>query len=134
LVLTGQGKANMRINLYVDNQLVGQPRVRRDQSWHLSPKNYQCDVGEHSLRADLVDADGQVQSRVELPFERQPTSWDTLGKVDLTIRRNDNLWTIASRAFGEGVKYTLIYENNNDQISDPNLIYPGQVFEIKREN
>ncbi len=134
LVLTGQGQASQRVNLYVDNVLVGQPRVRRDQRWHLAPRGYQCEVGEHTLRADLVDDQGQVLSRVELPFERKATSWDTLGKVDLTIRRNDNLWTIASRAFGEGVKYTLIYENNNDQISDPNLIYPGQVFEIKREN
>jgi len=44
------------------------------------------------------------------------------------IRRGDNLWTIARRVYGEGVKYTTIYEANTGQIRDPDRIYPGQVF------
>jgi hypothetical protein len=46
------------------------------------------------------------------------------------IRRGDNLWTIARRVYGEGVKYTTIYEANNAQIRDPDRIYPGQVFDL----
>lgn len=46
------------------------------------------------------------------------------------IRRGDNLWTIARRVYGEGVKYTTIYEANTGQIRDPDRIYPGQVFEL----
>jgi nucleoid-associated protein YgaU len=46
------------------------------------------------------------------------------------IRRGDNLWTIARRVYGEGVKYTTIYEANTGQIRDPNRIYPGQVFNL----
>ena len=46
------------------------------------------------------------------------------------IRRGDNLWTIARRVYGEGVKYTTIYEANNGQIRDPDRIYPGQVFDL----
>jgi nucleoid-associated protein YgaU len=46
------------------------------------------------------------------------------------IRRGDNLWTIARRVYGDGVKYTTIYEANTGQIRDPDWIYPGQVFEL----
>jgi len=46
------------------------------------------------------------------------------------IRRGDNLWTIARRVYGDGVKYTTIYEANTGQIRDPDRIYPGQVFDL----
>lgn len=46
------------------------------------------------------------------------------------IRRGDNLWTIARRVYGEGIKYTTIYDANTGQIRDPNRIYPGQVFSL----
>ncbi|WDR06337.1 LysM peptidoglycan-binding domain-containing protein [Devosia rhodophyticola] len=50
------------------------------------------------------------------------------GKV--IIRRGDNLWTIARRVYGAGIKYTTIYDANTDQIRDPDRIYPGQVFAL----
>lgn len=46
------------------------------------------------------------------------------------IRRGDNLWTIARRVYGEGVRYTTIYQANREQIRNPDLIYPGQVFAL----
>lgn len=46
------------------------------------------------------------------------------------IRRGDNLWTIARRVYGEGIKYTTIYEANTGQIRNPDRIYPGQVFNL----
>ena len=50
--------------------------------------------------------------------------------ANVIIRRGDNLWRISRRMLGEGVKYTIIYEANRDQIRDPHWIYPGQVFDI----
>ncbi len=44
------------------------------------------------------------------------------------IQPGDNLWTIARHIYGRGIRYTIIYEANRDQIRDPDLIYPGQVF------
>jgi nucleoid-associated protein YgaU len=49
------------------------------------------------------------------------------------IRRGDNLWTIARRVYGEGLKYTTIYQANTGQIRDPDRIYPGQVFDLPQE-
>jgi hypothetical protein len=48
------------------------------------------------------------------------------------IRRGDNLWTIARRVYGHGRNYTTIYHANDDQIRDPDRIYPGQVFGLPK--
>lgn len=46
------------------------------------------------------------------------------------IRRGDNLWRLSRRVYGQGVRYTSIYDANRDQIRNPALIFPGQVFEL----
>jgi nucleoid-associated protein YgaU len=52
-------------------------------------------------------------------------------QVDYVIVQPGNsLWRIARRVLGEGMSYVHIYEANQAQIRDPDLIYPGQVFEI----
>jgi nucleoid-associated protein YgaU len=50
------------------------------------------------------------------------------------IRRGDTLWTIADRAYGRGVRYTTIYLANKDQIRDPDMIWPGQVFAMPQKS
>lgn len=44
------------------------------------------------------------------------------------IVRGDSLWRISRRSYGGGERYTLIYDANQDQIRDPDLIYPGQIL------
>ena len=47
-----------------------------------------------------------------------------------TVKRGDCLWKIAKRFYGNGAKYTTIYNANRSKIRNPNLIYPGQVLWI----
>jgi nucleoid-associated protein YgaU len=47
----------------------------------------------------------------------------------VVIQPGNNLWQISRVIYGKGVQYTVIYEANKDQIRNPNLIYPGQIFE-----
>jgi len=47
-----------------------------------------------------------------------------------TVKRGDCLWNIAKRFYGNGSKYTTIYNANRDKIKNPNLIYPNQVLWI----
>ena len=47
-----------------------------------------------------------------------------------TVKRGDCLWNIAKRIYGNGAKYTTIYNANRSKIKNPNLIYPGQVLWI----
>jgi len=43
------------------------------------------------------------------------------------------LWRISRRLLGEGSRYTLIFEANTNQIRNPNLIFPGQVFDVPED-
>ncbi|MEH3145054.1 MAG: LysM peptidoglycan-binding domain-containing protein [Methylobacterium frigidaeris] len=44
------------------------------------------------------------------------------------VVKGDNLWSISRRAYGHGLRYTVIFGANQPQIRNPNRIYPGQVF------
>ena len=37
-------------------------------------------------------------------------------------------WKIAYKIYGDGWKYIEIFDSNKEQISNPDLIFPGQIF------
>ena len=47
-----------------------------------------------------------------------------------TVKAGDSLWAIAAKYYGKGAEYSKIASANTDKISNPNLIYPGQVLTI----
>lgn len=47
-----------------------------------------------------------------------------------TVVKGDTLWAIAKKYYGDGSKYTVIYNANKDKIRSPSLIYPGTVLKI----
>lgn len=47
------------------------------------------------------------------------------------VKRGDNLWGIAKRFYGRGDLFRVIAKENN--IKNPNLIYPGQMIRIPKE-
>jgi len=49
------------------------------------------------------------------------------------IQKGDSLWKIAKAFYGDGNKYNLIFEANKEVIKDPDLIYPGQMIRIPKE-
>jgi nucleoid-associated protein YgaU len=65
------------------------------------------------------------------PTVVSPKLQETSGAV--IIRRGDTLWQISRRLYGHGVRYSTIYLANQDQIEDPNLIWPGQIFAVPGE-
>jgi len=54
-------------------------------------------------------------------------------RSSVIIRRGDTLWQIARRAYGQGVRYTTIYLANEEQIANPDIIQPGQIFGVPEE-
>ena len=49
------------------------------------------------------------------------------------ITRGDSLWQISRRTYGKGDRYTVIYDANQEQIRNPDLIYPGQIFVLPED-
>lgn len=138
------------IRLYVDDKATGDVKAEKGR-WlyqgevHLAP-------GKHLIRIDQIGENGAVLARAEVPFQiaddgmTAPTLASGVGSAQagagsageaksaeattLIIRQGDNLWMIAKRLYGNGFRYSTIYQANTDQIRNPDLIYPGQVFVI----
>lgn len=47
-----------------------------------------------------------------------------------TVRKGDSLSKIAKAIYGNANRWKLIWEANQDQIADADLIHPGQVLKI----
>jgi hypothetical protein len=86
--------------------------------------------GTHQLRLDQVGPNGKVTGRVELPFRREVLPPGELATGRVIVQPGNSLWRLAYRAYGQGLRYTVIFQANHDQIRNPNLIYPGQVFSV----
>jgi nucleoid-associated protein YgaU len=50
------------------------------------------------------------------------------------VERGDSLWRISRTIYGEGPRYTQIYDANTNQIRNPNLIFPGQVLVVPKQD
>lgn len=48
----------------------------------------------------------------------------------VTVQPGNTLWAIARENYGEGILFVRLFEANRDRIRNPDLIYPGQIFEI----
>jgi nucleoid-associated protein YgaU len=51
-----------------------------------------------------------------------------------TVRKGDNLSTIAQQLLGSAKRYLVIYEHNRDVLESPNDLRPGMVLTIPRRN
>ena len=69
-------------------------------------------------------------SRLETPFSLADLSDAAVGEGLVVVQPGNSLWRIARRVYGQGVRHTLIFDANQDQIRDPDLIYPGQIFVV----
>ena len=64
-----------------------------------------------------------------LPDGGSPPSTVVVPKIaTTTVSRGDSLWRISHLTYGAGTRYAVIYKANREQIRNPNLIYPGQIF------
>lgn len=133
VVLVGRGQAGREVRVYANGDLQGSTTISGDGRWRLLISK--LSAGNYTLRADQIGGDGAVASRFETPFQRQFPTAETLARLqddenEIVVQPGFNLWTIARNRYGEGVKYTVIFDANKDQIRDPDLIYPGQVFAL----
>ncbi len=135
--LAGRGRRDGSVRVYLDNTPITTSRIREDGNWRTELPD--VDTGVYTLRVDEVDASGEVISRVETPFQREDqdtidtatAAQDAQTRAEIiTVQPGSTLWAIAKSQYGEGLYFVRVYEANKDRIRDPDLIYPGQIFDI----
>jgi len=113
--------------LAVDGSELGHARVGANGTWRIVPTRT-IEPGMHEVRLEQRDSAGTVVASISTPFSSQPMVGARADSDFVVIQPGNNLWSIAQRAYGSGTRYHVIYRANTDQIEDPDLIYPGQVF------
>jgi nucleoid-associated protein YgaU len=130
------------VRVYLDGAPVDSAPIGADGTWRLPIADLRS--GLYTLRVDQLDRSGRVVSRFETPFKREDPAdlarletgaADAPGQTALrarliTVQPGYTLWGIASDRYGSGFEYVHIFEANDDQIRDPDLIYPGQIFDL----
>ena len=130
--LTGRAAPDSDVLVYLDNEPIGTVQTDNAGNWRLQPEQ-PVTPGVYTLRVDQSVA-GDVTARLELPFARAEPLTDFASEAFVIVQPGNSLWRIARRTLGTGMRYTVIYTANADQIRDPDLIYPGQVFAIPTTN
>ena len=139
--LSGRASApDASVRIYLDNRAVTTAPVDATGAWRSALP--EVDTGVYTLRVDEVGASGEVTSRVETPFKREDVATLSAQGGDedvtpepprmsvVTVQPGSTLWAISRETYGEGILYVRVYEANRERIRDPDLIYPGQVFEL----
>lgn len=160
IFVAGTADPGRKVRAYANEILLGEA-VTSQKGQFLVEATRDLPVGDYTIRADLLDADGaKVVARAAVPFQREPgdavaavapdaaspavqpetasadkaatTVAPKLEQVDhaVIIRRGDSLWRISRRVYGHGVRYSTIYLANQQQIRNPDRIWPGQVFKV----
>jgi nucleoid-associated protein YgaU len=92
-----------------------------------------------NLKGNKISALPEFNEKVNGQMQRQLEAWkaaEASKEVNYTVVKGDYLWKIAKKDefYGNGFAWPVIYNANRDQIKDPDLIYPKQVFKIPNLN
>ncbi|MGO4526391.1 LysM peptidoglycan-binding domain-containing protein [Microvirga sp. 2MCAF35] len=130
-IANGVKPGDYRIRLDDVDPVSGQVRSRAEVGFNVP---VQVASGQPQAPGSAQPAAARVQSSREVASalpEGQMASAGTVVVPNISttiVSRGDNLWRISQRIYGQGLRYTVIYGANQEQIRNPNLIYPGQVF------
>ena len=128
-----KGKVNFgkKIELYINKKIMETIKIENSK-WQFNSDKI-IDYGLHDLLVVLKSDKDEILDKITLPFMRIEMPYNDVPENFILIKPGDMLWTIAYRLYGDPFKYIQIFEENKDQITNPDLIFPGQLFSIPLE-
>jgi nucleoid-associated protein YgaU len=129
VIFSGRAQPNRVVQILINKRFLAQTTSDAQGRWAITPGT-PIAPGVYVLNVVQLDESGRPAYAIELPFERARPDQIVLAEGKVVVQPGNSLWRIARRVYGKGAQYTIIYEANADQIRDPDLIYPGQVFEV----
>jgi LysM repeat protein len=142
LFVSGRSSPSAAVRLYLNDSYQASTTAAANGRFAFTTVNEGIRPGSgYRVRLDEVDpGSGAIRSRAEVPFEAAsaasagPPPAGSLAAAaapkgsTAIVSRGDSLWRISRAAYGDGARYTVIYDANHGQIRNPDRIYPGQVF------
>ncbi len=108
------------------NELDG--KIRRKEG---PKKDRQADLD--ALKMNKISALPEFYQKVHVQMQKALDAWvEKPDVISYKVVRGDHLWGIAKKKehYGNGFAWPIIYKANRDQIKNPDLIYPDQVFKV----
>ena len=137
VTLSGRSNPDGLVRFYVNNEAISAAKTDDTGYWETDLSD--VIPGTYTLRIDELGLRGDVVSRLESPFKREdrqklaaliaPSSSPVRINI-VTVQPGNTLWAIARKRYGDGLLYVRVFEANRDKIKDPDLIYPGQLFDL----
>lgn len=87
----------------------------------------------NALKMNKISALPEFYKKVHVDMQNALDSWvEAPTDIMYTVVKGDHLWGIARKQahYGNGFAWPVIYNANRDQIKNPDLIYPAQVFKV----
>jgi len=128
---TGRTDPNAKVEVFVDDRLTGSAASDASGNW-AARLDAGVPVGRYHLRLKAI-AGGQTIAELAMILRRAAPGELASGDYIAVVPGN-NLWHVAQRSYGEGVRYVEIYRANQQQIADPDLIYPGQLLALPEKH
>lgn len=127
VILSGRAEAGSVVQIFANGNPVAETQADAAGIWSVSGS---LAPGRYTLQIVQLGQDGRPKYAIEVPFEQARREDIVFRDGNVIVQPGNNLWVIARKAYGDGFQYTVIYEANSDQIRDPDLIYPGQIFRV----
>lgn len=86
-------------------------------------------VESQSEREKIILAVGNTEGIARVDDQLEVVKPETEAKY-YTVVKGDTLSKIAKELYGDAMKYPVIFEANKPMLTNPDLIYPGQVLRI----
>lgn len=86
-----------------------------------------------AMKKNKISALTEFFDKVHNQLQRKLDAWVEAPKeINYTVVKNDNLWNIAKKKdhYSNPFAWPVIYKSNRDQIKNPDLIFPKQIFKI----
>ena len=115
------------------NGQFGEALVLADGVWQVAG-SLDMDIAVNQLRFALFDDAKRITARYNLPIKARDLAKGQDGSPLVVVNKGDMLWRIAYHQLGEGVKYVDIVRRNKHDITNPDLIYPKQIFAVPKSS
>ena len=130
-ILTGRTLPQNEIKFFKSNKIVGKVISDLEGKWNFEYKSFNPSPEELIIVTDVKEQEISL-SFSEKDLIKFINAKNKFYANKITVQPGNSLWRIARKTLGDGMHYSEIYLNNITRIKDPNLIFPGQVFNIPR--